>query len=115
MWNIYTFMLIHFKEIFWEELFSSSPTPNLLYFVSCVTLLGNFTIKNMNMEQLLATTAYFKVTSEQKPVFAIQSCNPRGAIQNDSENLLVYAEIMYSECPQILCRQAISCILKCVW
>lgn len=115
MWNIYSYVLINFEEIFWEELFSSFPTPNLLYCMSCATLLGNFTIENMNIEHLLAKTAYFKVTSEWKPVPAIQSCNPHWAIQNDTENQLIYAKIIYSECPQKLWRQGITCIFKSVW
>lgn len=86
MWNIYSFMLIHFEDIFGEKLFSSFPTPNLLYCVSCAVLLGNFAIENMNMEQLVAKTAYFNVKSGWKSVLAIQSGNPHWAIQNGSEN-----------------------------
>lgn len=69
---------------FWEELFPSSPIQNLLYCVSCAILLDIFTIKNMNMEQSLAITLHFKVTSDRKSV--LMSCNPHWAIQNDSEN-----------------------------
>lgn len=47
------------------------------------TVLDNFPIKNINMEQLLAMTTYLKGTSDMKR--RLMSCNPYWAIQNGSE------------------------------